>query len=198
MFDNAENLKNVLTYWPTNPRISVIITTQKAEFLQIGVAAARLDVPLQPLSPQEGAALLLKCLQNDTHHREYGWDDSHSDAAETISTMVAGLPLGIAHIAGYLNEARLTFNAFITVMKNRQNSSRVWSSAPSAYVWDYGKTLGEVHDLALSELGPEASTTLNVMACFNPTAFNQSFLITKPKDSDAAALATSETDFGCV
>jgi hypothetical protein len=159
------------------------------------VGAARLNVPLQPLSAQEGAVLLLKYLQNDADYKTYGWDEFHRQDAETISMMVAGLPLGIAHIAGYLNQSRLTLSAFILVMKSRQNSSQIWSSAQPAYVWDYGKSLGEVHDLALGELSPEAANALNIMAFFNPSGFKQLLLLTEPKDSNRAALASSETDF---
>jgi hypothetical protein len=171
------------------------VTTQKPEFLHIGSNESRLNVQLLPLNQQEGAALLLKFLQSDPDYHLHGWDDSHNQEAESISTMVAGLPLGLAHVAGYITQARLTLFDFVNIIKTRRHSLKIWESDQPTYAWDYGKTLGAAHDLALSELSESSQKLLFLIAFFNPTQISRHFLIQRTNDSNLDGFTTEEADF---
>lgn len=150
---------------------------------------------LLPLDQKEGAVLLLKFLQSDPDYRLYGWDDSHNQEAETISTMVAGLPLGLAHIAGYITQARLTLFEFVNIIKTRRHSLKIWESHQPTYAWDYGKTLGAVHDLALSELSESSQDLLFIIAFFNPAQIGRHFLLPKTNHSYPDGFISEGADF---
>lgn len=171
------------------------MTTQKSEFLHIGSIQGRLNIKLLPLNQQEGATLLLKFLQSDPDYRLHGCDDSHNQEAESISTMVAGLPLGLAHVAGYIAQAHLSLSDFVKIIKTRRHSLKIWESDQPTYAWDYGKTLGAVHDLALSELSESSQNLLFLIAFFNPTQISRSFLLQKTDSLNPDGFTTEEVDF---
>ncbi|KAH7408885.1 hypothetical protein BKA64DRAFT_570324 [Cadophora sp. MPI-SDFR-AT-0126] len=163
VFDNVVNVKSIRGYIPAGSRGSIIYTTQSSDLRNISGS----NIQVSSFNSEEGASLLVRHLQDDNYEEEQ---------PRMASELVGGLPLAIAHVAGYINSSQSTLQNFMDVFKDRRIGSRIWSGPPGASTFQYEKSLAIVFDIALDDLTPEAPELIECLAFLNPDSMPEAML----------------------
>ncbi len=174
IFDNAESWSSIQPYWPTYSHGAVLITTQHPDLAQV----TSLELHLKPLSTEMGTELLFKHLRRVTSVPM----DERTSAASIVEEL-GGLPLAVAHIAGYIDQSQSSLNGFLVEFYERRHGSEIWNGEPSASTAHYmpGK-LGTVWDIAINALRPAAKKLLEVLAFLNPDSIPEDIFDMLPQD----------------
>jgi len=179
IFDNVVDAKHITPYFP-HGNGSIIITTQS----KTGMNMAPSKVEVKPFGPDDGAHLLQKYLDSSTV--------SFEDARE-LSKLVGGLPLSIAHIAGFLVESGATLKEFKDIF-HRRDGSVVWRGSGSA-TYSYEKSLETAFDIALealTEKDPFGRDLLDIMAFLDPDSIQEKMVFDFPYDSPSTGGSTAD------
>lgn len=164
MYDNVESWEAIKDYWPRSSNGSIVITSQHSDLAQITGGS---EVPLRPLKSTDGAILLLRHLRRFTQNTASASDMAD---AQAISETLGGLPIAIAHMAGFIDKSQKSLPEFMAMFQKREEARVVWepnTKYASTYQYD-GKTLDTVWNIALGEL-PEASLRMiRILAMMNP------------------------------
>lgn len=112
-------------------------------------------IHLEPMSPQEGSALI------QLHLRRGG---SEQEAAEQLSIDLGGMPLAISHFSGYVAKSQCTISDINKCLQERFKSSRIWTVDCTSAVTGYEHTLATVWDLAWSRVDNDARQLLCMLA----------------------------------
>jgi hypothetical protein len=145
---------------------SVIVTTQLCNLL--ADAGNVTKIQLDPLTPQAGSEMLLRYLGRDVKI------DSEKQLAKDISSYVGGLPVAIAHVAGYVTSSELELEELIETFREWRKASGVAvtedDDLPAAFreaSSSYDETLAMVWEIILRELSQDARDVLNIFTCLN-------------------------------
>lgn len=168
VFDNVINVESI--YIPAG--------TQSSDLTNI----SRSNIQVSSFNPEEGACLLVRYLQDD---------NCEEDQPQMASELVGGLPLAIAHVAGYINSSQSSLRNFMDVFKDRRSGSKVWSGTPGASTFQYEKSLGIVFDIALGDLAPDARELIECLAFLSPDSMPEAMLFHEGGRTTLAKLATS-------
>ena len=172
VFDNADNLENILQFWPFNGQGSVIVTSRdplaqsKNYFGEVGTT-------LNCLS-EEDAVLLLKV------RLEFG-SHQHAESRETYLEVARALecwPLAIVQVSGTITRRKLTLSNFLEEYRGlleRANYHRTKAGMQHGYL----VTL--TANWALEGLLPEAARVLSVISLLHPSAIQEDILISLPE-----------------
>jgi tetratricopeptide (TPR) repeat protein len=173
VYDNAEDWDTIKNYWPRSEQGSIIITSQRLDLAQVSAHSA---IALQPLAPADGGLLLLK------HLRRTESPISMEDQIESlkISETLGGLPVAIAHMAGYIDKSNSTLQEFSAMYKRRDQTHRIWSQNCRAWTYQYDRTLDTVWDIALAELNESARAMINLLAMLDPDRIPEKILFSDP------------------
>lgn len=107
------------------------------------------------MDKEDGSELIRK------HLRRGG---SESDSARKLSVELGGMPLAIAHFAGYVSRSQCSLDHILESLQDRLKSSQIWSQPDLTSVSSYDRTLQTVWDLAFSRLTPDAREILEIIA----------------------------------
>lgn len=130
------------------------------------------------MDEDEGAKLLLRYLDHGDEDSKMYLNDIEN--AKAISAELGGLPIAIAHVAGYIGQLRRPLSYFIEQFQKQQRASIVWSmDTRSSTTHQYGRTLDAVWDLAFSALSPEAQALMDVLAMLNPDSIQEDMLLSE-------------------
>lgn len=172
VFDNAIEWPEISRFMPNdlrNTNGSVLITTQNERFLPKTDNVTH--IRLEPLSQQAGGDMLLRYLGKDIR------TDPERNLAREISSFVGGLPVTIAHVAGYVSSQQITLDELIEIFQ--QWRKRVGLAVteeddlPSSFreaSTSYEETLAMVREVTLRELNETARNLLNIVAYLNCAA----------------------------
>jgi hypothetical protein len=128
------------------------------------------------MSDDDGARLLLQYLDFQDEESRMFLDDV--DNAKAISHELEGLPIAIAHVAGYIGQLRRPFPYFLEQFRERRKASVVWfTDSRTNTTHQYDRTLNTVWDLAFSALGPKARSLMDVLAMLNPDSIPEVMLL---------------------
>ncbi len=185
IFDNVETHESLNLYWPrvSQNQSSIIITSQQPN---PGPLATH-RIAIESLNAMQGAQLLLTARYPDTEPSE-----AEVSAARDISTEVGGLPLAIAHIAGYIAQTSYTFTHFRAIAKQRH--PQLWMAEAPSTVRDYTKRLAIVWDFALEQLSQDAALLINILAFLNPDGVPEEMLLAEIKQGTLWKLSTGSAD----
>jgi hypothetical protein len=147
--------KSIYPFWPAGVRGSIIITTQNPDV----TAMTTSEIELPPFSKEEGSELIRR------HLRRGG---SEQESAEQLSTELGGLPLAIAHFAGYVAKSQCPLNHILASFQQRVKSSQIWSVEDVASIGGYAHTLQTVWDLAFRRLSDDATLLIHIIAFLEP------------------------------
>lgn len=167
VFDNVNLGKHITPYVPKSNG-SVIITTQIADVKQMFANS----IAVKTFDPEDGARLLQTYLEP----RQENFDE----CCET-SRLVGGLPLSIAHIAGFLARSGTTLTEFKDLF-HRRESSAIWNSSGQT-TSDYERSLETAFDIALQALAPEARNLLDILAFMDPDCILENMVFREPDTS---------------
>lgn len=165
ILDNVDETQFLSRYWPESESVSVLVTTQRSQIGRLTSESIQIDA----MGKSEGAELLLQ-LSGNTN------STSPNEEARRFSESLGGLPLAIAHYAGYMTRSKMSLDEFHTVFRDHFQDSHIWHS-PSENLDGYTKTLDSVWSLALSKLSPEARQTLNLLVYFREDATPEMMLL---------------------
>jgi len=161
-------------YWPSSTHGSILITSQNAELAQVTL----LEIPLKPFDKLEGKNLLFEHIHGDQTSSE------QSKNAELISHALGGLPLAIAHVAGYIRQSKVSPADFLKLLEERSNSARIFNK--DTLLFQYDKTLRVVNDIALQKLDEDALKLIQILSMMNPDGVPEDMLY---GDHDEPALS---------
>lgn len=167
IFDNAESWDSLERFWPSRGCGAIIVTSQVASsFAQ----AISFHIEPTPLSIEESSRLLLELMQCNQPSEE----DIFS--AERISDMVGGLPIAIAHMAGYMFTSKTTPKELQQRLETEEVYN-IWRKATTCTIPLYEQTLDRVWRIALEELPAPAIELLCVISMLNPDAIPDELVV---------------------
>lgn len=155
VFDNAEEAHTIQRFWPATNRGSIIVTSQNPLLAHI----TKYEINLQPMQPEEGSTLIQSYLNRGR---------SEQESAELISKSLGGLPLAIAHFAGYIARSQCPLDQISKSLNRRVESSQVWKSGGASPISPYELTLNSVWDLAFNRLSTDSRKLLEFAAFLDP------------------------------
>jgi hypothetical protein len=121
--------------------------------------------------------------------KEYTYEDHQP---RIVSELVGGLPLAIAHIAGYANSSNSSLQDFIDAFKDSRCSSKLWSGPPGASTFQYEKSLAIVFDVALGALATDARELIDCLAFLNPDSIPEEMVFRERDKTSLTKLEMSE------
>ncbi|KAG8420118.1 hypothetical protein J3459_011367 [Metarhizium acridum] len=111
------------------------------------------------MTSDEGSALIQSFLNRG---------GSEKKAAQELSTSLGGLPLAIAHFAGYVARSQCPLDQICSSLNNRIKSSQIWNTSNLLQHGDYEMTLNTVWDLAFRRLSRDSRKLLEFLAFLDP------------------------------
>jgi predicted acyl esterase len=126
------------------------------------------------MEPSEGAGLLFKHLP-----RIAGNDVPIAEMAEAreISQNLGGLPIAIAHCAGWIDKTQSSLSEFSKIYERREGSQKIWTHGSSNTTYQYNKKLDTLWDIALHELSSDAKSVVNLMSMLSPERILEGMLL---------------------
>lgn len=180
IYDNVESWESIKPYWPSGRRGFIMITSQSSELVQISGGR---EISLMPLSPRDGATLLLRHLRRSPGETT----EKDSKTAENIARSLGGLPVAISHSAGYIEKSQGTLEEFVAVYeKGREESRKIWMQDCSSWTNQYHQTLETTWDIALHELPSEARSLIHILAMLDSETIPEDMLFAKISSSKVA------------
>ncbi len=155
VYDNVENASTIQKFWPASTRGAIIVTSQNPRLAD----NTKSQIDLQAMAPEEGSALIQNYLKRG---------GSEQQSAQKLSTSLGGLPLAIAHFAGYVARSQCPLDQICDSLKHRINSSQVWKVGSALPSSTYELTLNTVWDLAFSRLSTDSRKLLEFLAFLDP------------------------------
>lgn len=161
IFDNADNLDNIIDYVPYHGNGSVLVTSRdpfaKEHFFSNGFG-----VDLEPLSTVD-SAILLRRLITDT---EEGESSDEQDASVELASHLDGLPLAMTQMAGFIRRRHLSIREFVTLYANDARYAEIHGVCHPAQQQRYGYTLATAYNF--QGLSSQATRLLQLLAFMNP------------------------------
>jgi transcriptional regulator with XRE-family HTH domain len=172
ILDNVEESRLVRRFVPASRHGSLLLTTRLPT---LGTLAPCLE--LQPLSVEESIQLLLsrvKTRQALQPAAPVSIDEAR--AAQTIATLMGGLPLALDLAAAYIEESQLRFVEFLALSRcNKRQMLQVYSSSAT-----YPRSVEGTFTLAFERLqqqNPVAADLLRVCCLLAPTDIPEELFI---------------------
>jgi hypothetical protein len=120
------------------------------------------------MEPKEGRSLIQRYLKRGA---------SEQAEADALSRDLGGLPLAIAHFAGYVAKSQCTIQQILDSYRQRYKSSQIWDVQISASTSEYGHTLATVWDLAWRRLSSDSVKLIELIAFLNPDSIPEEMFI---------------------
>ena len=168
--DNSSILQHVL---PKTETGFVLLTTRD---FNIARELANASLSVNPLSTSVAADMLLRIvgLPSDV--------ESNANTARSICTVLGGLPLAIAQMAGFIAQRKIHLSEFLPLYK--QNAAKIDSRQVGTV--DYEHTLSTVWLISLEQLSGASEILQKLMAFLEPSAVSESLL------SDGSVIVADE------
>lgn len=172
VFDNADNLENILQFWSFNGQGSVIVTSRdplaqsKNYFGEVGTT-------LGCLSEEDAVALLKLRLEYGAHQ--------HVESEQTYLEVARALecwPLAIVQVCGIIARRKLTLSNFLEEYRGLLERAEYHRTKAGI---QHGYLVTLTANWALEGLLPEAARILSVISLLHPTAIQEGILISLPE-----------------
>jgi hypothetical protein len=191
VFDNVDNWADIEDYLPEKTSTtngSILITTRNPDLAPAPIPVNYYRINLKELRTEEGRSLLIKGLRPDLKH-ELQRHPEYRIAGEIAA--LAGLPLAIMHISGYVKASGCTLAEFWELWNEwRRNNLPAGATDDIA---NSESALETVWDIGLRELGVDALKVLKIMAFLNSDAIQKELLINDHATPSLAFLNSSQT-----
>jgi hypothetical protein len=175
VFDNVEKWDDIDIYTPAKTSVtngSILITTRHEHLTAPSRPVNYFRITLQELDTEEGRKLLIHGLPSELRPKESSLRDSEYKIAGEIATL-AGLPLLIVYISGYIKQMGCTLSEFWEYW-DEWRPKRLAGSATSKR--DPSER-DSVFNIALRDLGGEARKILEIMAFLEPDCIQRELLV---------------------
>lgn len=125
--------------------------------------------------------------------------DEQEELAREISSFVGGLPIAIAHVAGYADYSDYALDDLLEIFRDWRKVVGVATDEaddlPASFRQDafsYDDTLAMVYNVTLRELNADAQSLMNILAYLNCEGVPESMIWNMHEDSDLAFLDSRE------
>ncbi|KAI0403726.1 hypothetical protein F4802DRAFT_607964 [Xylaria palmicola] len=168
IFDNADDPRLLGDYWPDGSG-SVLITSRDP-FAKRFFSIRSSGIDLTPLSDEDGGSLLLRLTDSDESPEE----DAELTARQ-ISRDLAGLPLAIGQMAGYIRRNDLSLNEFLSLYRDPEERTALFGTRFDTGAKVYQHSIATVW--ALEKLSKEAKVILQTASLLDPDIIQESILL---------------------
>lgn len=190
VFDNVDQWADIEEYIPLNfarTQGSILITTRLQNVEPKPAAPHYFSVYLNEMSMEESRALLIQGMQSELKHEQVRFHPEYKIAGEIAS--LAGLPLALSHVAGYVKTSACTLAEFLELWNEwRKNSLTARPADGSSY-----HALETVWSIGLSDLGADALKLLKIMAFLNSDIIQRELLMNDHSSPTLIFLHSSQT-----
>lgn len=137
IFDNADDPKLLGDYWSEGPG-SVLVTSRDPLAKRL-FSSRSSGMDLEPLSEVDGGTLFLKLAKSDEI------DTGHAaKMAQTMSKLLAGLPLAISQMAGITRRHNLDLAELLSLYEQREDRAALYSMKYSTSTRSYQHSIATV------------------------------------------------------
>lgn len=174
IFDNVEKWTDIEAYIPVNMDLtqgSILITTRIAELEPSPMPTYYFRINLKEMTPEELQSLLIHSLQPNLKHEKVRLHPEWKTAGEIAG--LAGLPLAISQIVGYVKTSGSTLAEFLELWNEWWKNNL--SSRPRGI--SSNMALDAIWDTTLNELGTDASNLLKILAFVDSDGIQKELLM---------------------
>lgn len=188
IFDNVEEWADIEEYIPVNiakTQGSVMVTSRDSDIGPTPIPINYFRINLKEMTPDESRALLMQGIQSEYRLERAKFHPEWKVAGQIAS--LAGLPLAISHIAGYVKASGCTLAEFLELWNEwRKNSLSARPPEASSNV-----ALETIWSMGLSDLGVDALKLLKIMAFFDSDVIQKELLMNDHSTPSLAFLHSS-------
>jgi len=176
VFDNVNEWADIEDYLPTKTSItngSILITTRVFDLSPNPIPTNYYRISLKELRMEEGRSMLIKGLRPELRHEKAQLHPEWRIAGEIAA--LAGLPLAILHISGYVKASGCTLAEFLELWNEwRRNSLPAGAADPLAPTSD--SAIQTIWNIGLGELGNDAMKLLKILAFLDSDCIQRELL----------------------
>jgi hypothetical protein len=176
VFDNVNEWADIEDYLPTKTSQtngSILITTRLFDLSPNPIPVNYFRISLKELRMEEGRSLLIKGLRPELRHEKAQLHPEWRIAGEIAG--LAGLPLAILHISGYVKASGCTLAEFLELWNEwRRNSLPAGAADPLAPTSD--SAIQTIWNIGLGELGADAMKLLKILAFLDSDCIQKELL----------------------
>lgn len=171
IFDNADDLDVLVDYLPVSGNGSVLVTSRDPLAKTQTRFRTTDGIDLDPFSKVDGGTLLRTLT---------GYNRSTSDIelSQEISEKLSGLPLGIVQIAGTIARRDLSLQEFLELFESDSDRLDFYRSVDARIVAEGGQRKSIFSVWALEDLGPQASSLLDLLSGMDPDRMQEGLFTT--------------------
>lgn len=157
-----ESLESLIACRPRSKHGSVLLTSQNAS---LG-SQTTYKILLNPFGPLDSRSSLLSYLDDDENSQNDSLTADDDDAT-LLCHELGGLPIAIAHVAGYMAESGVSVTQTLEMLRSRRETADIFGGKPDT-TFGYPRTLGLMWDIALRELNEQTLKVLQVLCMLSP------------------------------
>lgn len=159
---------------------SILVTTRSPDLAPTPLPTNFFRINLKEMTMEESRSLLIQGMQSDLKFERTRFHPEWKVAGEIAS--LAGLPLAISHIAGYVKASKCSLAEFLELWNEwRRNNFSIRTPEASSNM-----ALETIWNIGLSDLGSDALKLLKIMAFLDSDGIQRELLM---NDHTAPALA---------
>lgn len=190
VFDNVNEWADIEDYLPTKTSStngSILITTRLFDLSPNPIPLNYYRVSLKELQVDEGRYLLIKGLRPELRHEKAQSHPEWRIAGEIAG--LAGLPLAILHISGYVKASGCTLAEFLELWNEwRRNSLPAGVADPTS-----DNAIQTIWNIGLGELGTDAMKLLKILAFLDSDCIQKELLFNDHSSPDLQFLNSSSS-----
>ncbi|KAL8882804.1 MAG: hypothetical protein Q9198_000264 [Flavoplaca austrocitrina] len=188
IFDNADNLDVITDYVPYHGNGSVLVTSRdpfaKEHFFSSGSG-----IDVEPLSTLDSATLLRKLITKT----EEAESTDEQDALFELANHLAGLPLAMTQMAGFIRRRHLSIREFVSLYATDARYAEIHDIGNPVQEYRYGSTLATAFHFA--ELSPHATKLLELLAFMNPDRIQEIIFLNPEAPKERGSLCWTPSVF---
>lgn len=177
IFDNADSLDIITDYLPHKGNGAVLITSRNP-FAKEPLFSNGSGIDLEPLSSEDGAALLRKHLPEPAG----GHSTDEQGASVELAAHLGGLPLAIPQMAASIRRRSLSIREFVNMYANDDRYAEIHDIGTPLQQRRYSYTLATTYDLTFKELSSNAARLLQILAFLNPDRVQENIFVQSMMD----------------
>jgi len=176
VFDNVNEWADIEDYLPTKISAtngSILITTRLFDLSPNPIPVNYFRISLRELQMEDGRSLLIKGLRPELRHEKAHLHPEWKIAGEIAG--LAGLPLAILHISGYVKASGCTLAEFLELWNEwRRNSLPAGAADLHAPASD--SAIQTILNIGLGELGIDAMKLIKILAFLDSDCIQKELL----------------------
>jgi hypothetical protein len=188
VFDNVDLWTDIEEYIPIHMARStgsILVTTRTVELGPPIIPSNFFHIDMKEMTMDESRRLLIQRMQPNLKYEKMRLHPEWKLAGEIAS--LAGLPLAMSQIAGYVNRSGISLAEFLELWNEWRGNNPV-SALPTQSLTPSYTALETIWSIALSELATNAHTLLRIMAFLDSDVIQKELLLNDHKSPSLSFL----------